>query len=338
LQAVLQGEAQKRRLEAEGLFDPERKRPLPEAPRRAAVITSPSGAAVRDFLKVLHRRFQGVEVAVYPTPVQGEKAPAAMIQALEDLAAWGWPEVIVLTRGGGSPEDLWAFNDEGLARAIAACPIPVVSAVGHEIDFCISDLAADLRAPTPSAAAELLVRNQADLIRRLDGLRERLALAGRRMISRRRVETAHLARALGDPRRRLADQRLRVDDLLVRAGHAFRAGLHQRDRRLWGLRERLLALRPDRKLARLEARRRELRLRLDAAAAAALGGRRARLNQSAARLRSLGPLSILGRGYALVADENGSLLRDSAQTQKGRRLDIRLARGRLIGKVEEVVE
>ena len=127
-----------------------------------------AGAAIRDFLKVLHRRHERAQVAIYPVPVQGNEAPGRMIQALEDLAAWGWPEVIVLTRGGGSPEDLWAYNDEDLARAIADCPIPVVSAVGHEVDVSISDLAADLRAPTPSAAAEILVKPLADLTKRVE--------------------------------------------------------------------------------------------------------------------------------------------------------------------------
>ena len=148
----------KKRLAAEGLFDQERKRPLPVPALKVAVITSGQGAALRDFLHVLHRRYAGIQVAIYPTPVQGDEAPGRMIKALEDIAAWGWPQVVVLTRGGGSPEDLWAYNDELLARAIAASPIPVVSAVGHEVDLSISDLVADVRAPTPSAAAELLAR------------------------------------------------------------------------------------------------------------------------------------------------------------------------------------
>ncbi|MFZ5587516.1 MAG: exodeoxyribonuclease VII large subunit [Thermodesulfobacteriota bacterium] len=326
----------KKRLMAEGLFEPERKRPLPDLPQKIAVVTSPSGAAIRDFLHVLHRRFDRVQVAVYPTPVQGDEAAPAMVQALADLAAWGWPEVIVLTRGGGSPEDLWAFNDEGLARAIAASPIPVVSAVGHEIDVTISDLVADLRAPTPSAAAELLVANRAELAQRLRALQGRLARRGGRIVSLRRERLAGLRRGLRDPRRRLADLRLRVDDLLDLAQGALAAGLHRRGRRLAGLRERLLERRPDRRLAELAARHGGLSRRLDAAMLASLRKRRAVLGELAAGLRNLGPLAVLGRGYALVQDDQGRLLRRAGQARPGQALRVRLAAGALRVRVEEI--
>ncbi len=326
----------KRRLAEEGLLAAERKKPLPDLPRRIAVVTSPSGAAIRDFLNVLHRRFAGVEVAVYPVLVQGDQAAGQMIQALEDLARWGWPEVIVLTRGGGSPEDLWAFNDEGLARAIAACPIPVVSAVGHEIDVSISDLVADLRAPTPSAAAELLVRPQAELAERLAGLKGRLAQAGARLVSRRRMELDALRRGLGDPRRRLADQRLRVDDLLWRAASGLRAGLHARARRLGACRERLRGQRPDRRLAQVRGRLDGLSHRLGAAGIMAVTGRRARLDQLAGRLRALSPLAVLGRGFALVTGPGGELVRNAGQVAPGDTVRVRLARGRFQARVTEV--
>jgi len=326
----------RRRLEAEGLFDPARKRPLPELPTRVAVVTSPSGAAIRDFLHVLHRRFARVAVAVYPVKVQGEQAPGEMIQALQDLAAWGWPQVIVLTRGGGSPEDLWAFNDEGLARAIAACPIPVVSAVGHEIDVSISDLVADLRAPTPSAAAELLVKEGAELLRRIQAVAARLLRAGRRLLSDRRRDLRALARGLGDPRRILADQRLRVDDLLSRGMHALQAGLHGRARETWRLRGALWASRPDRRLAIIQARQRDLAFRLAAAGQGAVQTPRARWQALAGRLQALSPLAVLGRGFALVQDEQGRVLRRAQETAPGRRVKVRLAQGRLGARVEEV--
>lgn len=326
----------RRRLEAEGLFDPERKRPLPELPARIAVVTSPSGAAIRDFLHVLHRRFGRVAVAVYPVKVQGEQAPGEMIQALKDLAAWGWPQVIVLTRGGGSPEDLWAFNDEGLARAIAACPIPVVSAVGHEIDVSISDLVADLRAPTPSAAAELLVKEGAELLRRIQAVAVRLLRAGRRLLGERRRELRTLARGLGDPRRMLTDRRLRVDDLLSRAAHAAQAGLHDRARETWRLRGALLASRPDRRLALIQARQRDLGFRLVAAGKATVQAPRIRLQALSGRLQALSPLAVLGRGYALVQDQEGRVLRRAQETAPGKRVKVRLAQGRLGVRVEEV--
>lgn len=326
----------RKRLEAEGLFDQERKRDLPEVPARVAVVTSPTGAAIRDFLNVLHRRDQNVAVAVYPVRVQGELAAPQMAQALEDLAAWGWPQVIVLTRGGGSPEDLWAFNDEALARAIAACPIPVVSAVGHEVDVSISDLVADLRAPTPSAAAELLVANRDDLTRRLEALTGRLGRSGGRLVKARRDGVQSLARALGDPRRRLADKRLRVDDLLSRAGHALEAGLHRRARQVGHLRERALTARPERRLALALGRRRELARRLAQAGALGITQRRSRVQALESRLRALSPLAVLGRGYALVSDEQGQVLRRAEDAEQGQKIRVRLAQGGLRAKVEEI--
>jgi exodeoxyribonuclease VII large subunit len=326
----------KKRLEAEGLFAAERKQPLPDLPKRIAVVTSPTGAAIRDFLNVLHRRFAGVEVAIYPVLVQGDEAPRQMIQALSDLSEWAWPEVIVLTRGGGSPEDLWAFNDEGLARAIAECPIPVVSAVGHEIDVSISDLVADLRASTPSAAAELLVKPQAELAGRLAGLNARLLQSGARLIARRRSELNALSRGLIDPRRRLADKRLRVDDLLSRAASALRAGLHEKARDLWGGRERLLAQRPDRRLALAGARLAELTHRLGGAGVGAITGRRAKLDQLNGRLRALSPLAVLGRGYALALGPDAKVLSNAAQVKKGDDIKVRLAKGTVHARVREV--
>jgi exodeoxyribonuclease VII large subunit len=326
----------KRRLLAEGLFDTGRKKALPELPRRVAVVTSPTGAAIRDFLHVLHRRFAGVEVAVYPVKVQGEAAPGEMVRALQDLAAWGWPEVVVLTRGGGSPEDLWAFNDEALARAVAACPLPTVSAVGHEVDLSITDLVADLRAPTPSAAAELLVQSRAQLLRQVAGLTARLIQAGPRLAARRRERLAGLCRALGDPRRRLADRRLRVDDLLSRVAHAVRAGLHARSRDAWGLRERLWHRRPDRALAALAGRRQALAGRLETAGRGLALARRQRLDGLAGRLEALSPLKVLGRGYALVQDHEGRVLFSAAEAAPGQGVRVRLSQGELEAEVKEV--
>jgi len=326
----------KRKLEAEGLFDPQRKQPLPELPRQVAVITSPSGAAIRDFLKVLHRRFAGVQVAIYPVAVQGESAAAQVVQALDDLVQWGWPEVIVITRGGGSPEDLAAFNDEALARAVAACPIPVVSAVGHEIDVSICDLVADLRAPTPSAAAELLVKSQVELARRLHKLWDRLQAAGGRLTRRRRRELTALVRYLGDPRRRLADGRLRVDELLTRARLSVDAAIHRQRRAADALAQRLATARPERRLALAAAKCREMERTLLSLTAAAIGRRRSRLERWEGALKAMSPLAVLGRGYALVSDQAGALLRRADQALVGQRVQARLARGRLWARVEEV--
>ncbi len=328
----------RRRLEAEGLFDPAHKKPLPEMPRRVAVISSQSGAAIRDFIKVLHRRHDAVEVALYPVAVQGPSAAPQMIEALADLAAWGWPELIVLTRGGGSPEDLWAFNDELLARAIFACPLPVVSAVGHEIDVTISDLVADLRAPTPSAAAEILTAPRLEMEARLRSLSGRLAAVGRRVSGRQRLRLAGLVRALGDPRRRLADRRLRVDDLLSRATAALRAALARGRQRVLALGQQVLAARPDRRLLALSGRRRELSLALASLAARDLAGRRAALGEAEARLRALSPLAVLGRGYALVEDQSGRVVRRAEQVAPGQDIAVRLAQGRLKAKVTKCLD
>lgn len=327
----------RRRLEAEGLFDSERKRPLPDLPQRVAVVTSPTGAAIRDFLHVLARRFDRMQVAVYPVPVQGDEAAERMIQALADLNAWGWPEVIVLTRGGGSPEDLWAFNHEGLARAIAASPIPVVSAVGHEVDVTIADLVADLRAATPSAAAEILVRPRADLAARLTDLRGRLLASARRALAGRRLALMALTRALGDPRRRLIDRRLRVEDLASRAVHAMKARIHGGERRVWRLKDSLLARGPQARLREQRADARDLSRRLVAAMARGLDERRALLGKTQAGLRALGPMAVLSRGYALVSDERGALLRAADQARPGQVIGVRLLNGRLRARVEEVL-
>ncbi|ADK85296.1 exodeoxyribonuclease VII, large subunit [Desulfarculus baarsii DSM 2075] len=327
----------KRRLAAQGVFDAERKKPLPELPRRVAVVTSPTGAALRDFLKVVERRGQRLEVAVYPVQVQGEAAAGQMVVALAELAAWGWPEVIVLTRGGGSPEDLWAYNDEALALAIAACPLPVVSAVGHEIDVTIADLAADLRAPTPTAAAELLLAGREELTLRLKAARQALAMAMARSLARRRVDLRHLRRAMADPRRRLADHRQRLDDVSARLLMAQRTALAGRQARLHRLVGRLAQARPERRLTQAQGRLEGLRGRLWAAMIARLRGRRAAAELLRGRLRALGPLAVLGRGYALVFDEKGRLLREAAHTAPGRAIEVKLQHGALRAVVEEVV-
>ena len=326
----------KKRLSEEGLFDQERKKPLPVPALKVAVVTSAQGAALRDFLHVLHKRYAGIRVAVYPTLVQGDEAAGQMVKALEDLAAWGWPQVIVLTRGGGSPEDLWAFNDELLARAIADCPIPVVSAVGHEVDVSISDLVADMRAPTPSAAAELLARPPAEMAERLERLDSRLARAGVRMLEKRRTILAGLRRGLGDPGRRLIDQRLRVDDLLIRGTQALRGVLHARSARLSRAREGLKAARPDRRLAQMGGQLEALKLRLNSAVRSGLAGRRSSLEAAKAKLAALGPARVLGRGYAVVVDQSGRVITDAARVKEGQRVGINLSRGGLIASVEEV--
>jgi exodeoxyribonuclease VII large subunit len=242
----------KARLEAEGLFEPVRKRPLPEWPLRIGLVTSPSGAALRDVIHVLRRRFPLAEVTLAPTPVQGDEAPAGILGALKALARHARPEVILLVRGGGSMEDLAAFNDEQVARAIAASPVPVVTGVGHETDFTIADFVADRRAPTPSAAAEIISPDLSDHAQVRHALLLRLGDAfGQQLRHRSRaLEALHLRLRLASPRAQVAGARQRLDDLLARAGAAMTAGLRLRRSAVDGLAQTLRAVGPAAVLAR----------------------------------------------------------------------------------------
>lgn len=241
----------KARLEAEGLFAAERKRPLPAFPRRIGVVTSPTGAAVRDILRILGRRWPLVEVLISPTAVQGKEAASQIVAALERLRGRG-VDLVIVARGGGSIEDLWPFNEEIVARAIRDCPAPVISGVGHETDFTIADFAADVRAPTPSAAAELAVPDQAEVRSRLERLRARLGQSLRRQVRERRQVLEERTRRLrrASPRAVLAARRLRVDELLARAGRSLRQRLAVAAERHRGVALRLAALDPHATLRR----------------------------------------------------------------------------------------
>jgi exodeoxyribonuclease VII large subunit len=242
----------KARLEAEGLFDPARKRPIPPWPRTIGIVTSPTGAALRDMLNTLRRRFPLVQVVLAPTPVQGDEAPSGIVQALQSLCQVAHPDLVLVARGGGSIEDLWAFNDERVARAIAACPAPVITGVGHETDFTIADFVADLRAPTPTAAAELATPNRDDLRDELAGLAARLAGAVDAQVAAHRQQlTQRLHRLqLRSPQARLRTDRQRIDDYTRRAATGMAHSLQLHRARLNGLEQRLLTLNPLAVLAR----------------------------------------------------------------------------------------
>jgi exodeoxyribonuclease VII large subunit len=327
----------KARLAAEGLFEARHKRPLPFLPRRLAVVTSPSGAAVRDFLQILHRRFPKTEVLLYPVRVQGQGAAEEIEAALQTLNTMSEVEVIILTRGGGSIEDLWAFNEEKVARAIFQSTIPVISAVGHEIDFTIADFVADLRAPTPSAAAELVVPRQEDLQRQL----QRLALAIRQRLlvlrqqSRERLRL--LSARLGDPRRRVNDLRLRLDERLEQL------------QRLWDARRQTAAAGVQLAAARLNllSLRRQSghyrqRLQQQAQQLVQLFAwrgqeRRRRLEHLQDQLGHLNPAAILARGYAIATTWPGKeILRQARQTAVGAEIMIQLHKGALHCKVQSI--
>ncbi|MBP7149510.1 MAG: exodeoxyribonuclease VII large subunit [Acidobacteria bacterium] len=327
--AALALEQRKQRLAAEGLFDAGRKKPLPMLARRIGVATSVDGAALRDVLRVLRRRFAGVAVLVAPCCVQGATSPGEIVEALGALDRRGL-DVILLVRGGGAREDLAAFDDERVVRAVAACRTPVVAGIGHEIDTTLADLAADLRAPTPSAAAEVVVRERHELLRRVDGLRRHLVQCARHYLGRARgrLQVALGSRAFAMDGR-LARLRVHSAELERRLERAHRERLRRRRERLDALRARLA---PEAHLARVRERQQRLARLVDRLAPAVrrgLAAHRGRLADLAGRARGLSPLDVLARGYAVVHAGNraGPIVRDAAALAAGETIFIRLARG-----------
>ncbi|MHC9085402.1 exodeoxyribonuclease VII large subunit [Luteimonas sp. RIT-PG2_3] len=328
----------KARLQAEGLFDPARKRPLPAYPRRLGVLTSPSGAAVRDVLSVLARRFPLLEVEILPVPVQGATAAAQILATLRRAFAAGRHDVLLLARGGGSLEDLWAFNDEALARAVAASPVPIISAIGHETDFSLTDFAADLRAPTPSAAAELLVPDRIDLLQRLSGLQRRITALQRHQSQQRdqRLDRAGLRLQALRPQARLQALDQRQQDALRRLRAAMQRQLQDRGARLRHVQAVLQATRPQRRLEALQERLSALQPRPLAAIARRLQGDAAHLRGLARSLEAVSPLATVARGYAIVQHADGRVLRRVEDATIGERVSARLADGQLQLRVESL--
>src|SRR5690242_20912009 len=318
----------KKKLEAEGLFDRARKRPLPALPERIGIVTSPTGAVIRDMLHILERRCPGRHIRLYPAQVQGEGAAEQVAAGIAYFSASGWAEVVIVARGGGSLEDLWTFNEERVARAIAASSAPVISAVGHETDFTIADFVADLRAPTPSAAAELVICTRESLLDRLDA-------ADSKLLQSARLKIALLARALHNVavdrarlHRAIGRQMQRVDELDYRLRDLWRGSLAARRRALEGASARLSQM--DVRLQLAAARR-----RLEASDAALtqsmrlrLSGARSQLGPLEAHLKQLSPLTILDRGYAIVEHE-GKIVKTPEDVPVGSEIDVRLAAGKL---------
>ena len=321
----------KARLDAEGLFTQARKRPLPRYARRIGVITSATGAAVRDVLSVLARRWPLADVEVLPVPVQGREAPAAIVAMLRKASASNRYDVLLLTRGGGSLEDLWAFNDEQVARAIHASAVPVVSAVGHEIDFSIADFVADLRAPTPSAAAELLVPDAVAIGRHLQQLQQRLLTLQQRKLQGHAQRLDHLFTRLQTqrPQALLARDHERLLHLQRRLSAVLREQSQRRHTRLERLHARLLALHPRARLSLLARRLAEQDQRLRRAIAYTLERQQTALRHAGHALHAVSPLATLERGYAIHFDDAGHVVRSSANVTDGDTLKARLADGEL---------
>lgn len=317
-------------LAAEGMFDAARKRPVPFLPKRIALVTSPSGAAVQDFLNIALRRFPGIRIDVVPVQVQGARAAADIVAALDRLDQWQTADVVVLARGGGSLEDLQAFNCEAVARAVFRSRIPVVSAVGHETDYTIADFTADLRAPTPSAAAELVVPDRLALQRACREYRRRLSTALRRRVASLKETLAQRQKRLVHPRRRIEELRLRVDDLSVRAGRSFRRFLAMQHERLGWQTGRLKQAGPAKQVAETNRILSELTNKLLYSFNNLAIQKEAGLREQTGRLAALNPLAVLERGYSITRTASGSrIVDDPASVAHGERLHITLARGDL---------
>ncbi|MEM9208695.1 MAG: exodeoxyribonuclease VII large subunit [Pseudomonadota bacterium] len=328
----------KKKLDAEGLFDASLKREPPALPGRIGVITSPSGAAIRDILTVLRRRFANVPVVLYPAAVQGDAAVPELIAALQAAGRRAECDVLIIGRGGGSLEDLWAFNDEALARAIRQSPIPVISAVGHEVDVSIADLVADVRAPTPSGAAELAVPDAGDWQRALAVSSQRLLSQMRRTLEDKAQALDWLARRLAaaSPAGQLQRQRQQLDASTRALKTAMQADLIKRRRRLENLSSQLTQRSPAARLQRLKHRHHELNGRLTRAGEARLARLGSRLALAARGLDAVSPLATLERGYAIVSDGKGRVITDLAHVQIGDAIGARLASGRISATVDRV--
>lgn len=329
----------KNQLCKEGLFEAEHKRAIPRLPHRIGVITSPSGAAIRDVLTVLRRRFPATEVIVYPSQVQGETAAQQIVRAIQTADSRAECDVLLVTRGGGSLEDLWPFNEEVVARAVYACQLPIVSAVGHAIDFVITDFVADARAATPSAAAELLSAEQTDLDKRFQQLDGRLQTLLRQSLQHRNDRLNWLVKRIkqSHPGRRLQQQAQRLDELELRLRRAWQHQGAQRTAAIETLQARLRQHSPHQMLHTLVAQAEQLAQRLQYAMNSQLSLRREKLAILSRALEAISPLATLQRGYSITLDKpGGSVLQSAAQTKIGDLVETRLARGRIFSRVTEV--
>ena len=334
-----QFEELKKKLDSEGLFDPAFKQPLAPYPARIGLITSPSGAAVRDLLHVMDRRWPVARIRLYPVLVQGNEAPVEIFHAIEAANRQGWAETLIIGRGGGSLEDLAAFNDEAVARAVFASSIPVISAVGHETDFSICDFVADLRAPTPSAAAELATPDQTVLKESFARMRRQLLRRMRDQLQQNGQKLDQLAHRLQQrhPANRLAEQEKRLTALMASLKLSVSRRLGDRALVLDSLSRRLSSQRPERKLAELLDRVLTARRSMERIAVKLVSGKRVELTNLARTLNAVSPLETIGRGYAVISSlETGEVITSSSQTQAGDRISAQVRDGRLDCTVDSV--
>ena len=319
----------KAKLQGEGLFDPAHKQPLPESIKKVGVITSPTGAAVRDILAVLKRRDPSVEVIIYPSAVQGQAATGELLHMLQRAISRNEVDALIMARGGGSLEDLWCFNDEQLAYALHSCPIPTISAVGHEVDFTICDFVADVRAPTPSAAAELVSRDQRETLQRISHLAHRVEQAWARYFRQYQQHQQHLAMRLQQqhPQRQLQQNNQRLDELSARVQLAMRRLLQQQQRQQTQLASRLSTVHPERRLAPLQQQQQQLKQRLQLAMSQLLKQQRQRFQSLSQGLHMVSPLQTIERGYAVVRKADGAVVRNPAELATGEAFQVKVAAG-----------
>jgi exodeoxyribonuclease VII large subunit len=326
----------KERLEREGLFDTNRKKTLPFLPQRIGIVTSPAGAVIRDMVQIIQRRFENVTILLYPVRVQGEGAAREVAEGIDFFNREIAVDVIIVGRGGGSIEDLWAFNEEVVARAIFASKVPVVSAVGHETDYTIADFVADVRAPTPSAAAELVVREKKEIKRGLQALRIRLENDIRQMIEDHRRFLVHLGKRRTDPRRKVEESLLRVDDLANRCRYLTEWRLKSALERLVHLREKFSFRFPGHRIENLRTHVTQLSKGLNQRVGYTLERERHQLEATVGKLDSLSPLSILQRGYSITRKiPTMEILKSNGQVTVGDRVEVKLHEGKLFCHVEE---
>ena len=325
----------KKKLAAEGLFDSDRKRPLPRLPRKIGIVTSPSGAVIQDMLRIFERRFEGLHIRVYPAQVQGEGSIEQVCRGINYFSETHWADLVIVARGGGSLEDLWTFNEEAVARAISNSQVPIISAIGHETDFTIADFVADLRAPTPSAAAELAIPPKDQLFEQIATARNKIAQAMRYRLSNlhRRLHQQGTDRAALILRRRIGRGQQRLDDSGFRLREVWRALQENRRRRLQQFATRVQQRDVRLQFGEMHRRLERLAARLDQAIHRKLKRARVRLDPANAHLTQLSPLKILDRGYALVQNETGELVKSPANAPEGEQIRIRLAKGKLNARV-----
>lgn len=346
----------KKKLAAEGLFDPKRKQVLPKFPKQLAVVTSPTGAAIRDILNVLKRRFKGLEVTIFPCKVQGDMAAKEVREQVALVNDLGYFDAMIVGRGGGSAEDLWCFNDEALAREISMSSIPVISAVGHEIDFTICDFVADLRAPTPSAAAELVAANSSEWIDKINLMKKRLWRAMQNSFLYSQQNLFRLKKQLGSPEKLLEAKNQRLDDLRWRLDRLAAQNIQSKKQVLMRLRAGLQS--PQQKLASIEQKRTNLEQRLNKQAAlilenkkqslanvkdlakltiAQIAAKRSELHFAMGKLDSMSPLKVLDRGYAIPLKDNEAI-KKSTQLKVGDKVELRLSKGKAFTEVLQLEE